>query len=274
MFFLKPSSVTADMAARQGSFVSVYIKLQQHGRVKLQHHGRTTHCPPSMPKCATCSMCRCSATEDHLASDWHKYNLKVTTEGKTPMAKDLYENFEKMRIQSGGTTASAATSTPAPVTGNVKNVNSWHWEEKNVFAWAKKRLDELLKAAVITVEGNGKITITAVKDIEGDAYLNNRKGKIRYGYEFKLKMEWAGEIRDGDGEVVVKCTGKSSVTEIDDTVDDDEYEDQIHVSRDKDEKGSDVIFTVMKKRGRVVIADQIRKLVAELKQIKQDTILS
>jgi hypothetical protein len=37
-------------------------------------------------------------------------------------------------------------------------------------------------------QGNGKITVTDVTEVEGDAYLNNRKGKIRLGFELKCKV--------------------------------------------------------------------------------------
>lgn len=85
--------------------------------------------------------------------------------------------------------------------------------------------DFLLKESEIPVQGNGSIKITSVKDCEGDAYLNLRKGKIRVGFELKCKIEWAGEIKDSEGAVVVACKGKATLAEIDDSMDDDEYED-------------------------------------------------
>jgi len=213
---------------------------------------------------AMCPMCRVPATEEHLASDWHKYNVRVTGEGKTPMAKDLYENFEKLRVGSDSSSPAAAPAAAPPAT-NTKNVNQWHWEEKNVKDWAFKRLEELLKETEIPIQG-GEIKITAVKDIEGDAYLNMRKGKIRVGFELKCKMEWTGEITDTDGKDVVKCTGKCILADLDDTMDNDEYEDQIqNISVEKEEAGTGVIMAVVKKLGRKSLADQLRKLVEELK---------
>lgn len=215
-------------------------------------------------------MCRCDATEAHMASEWHLYNVKVTGEGKTPMAQDLYENFEKMRVSNGAGAVAAAVTVPTAVPTNTKNVNSWHWEEQNIFDWTKKRIEELLKETSIPVQGNGGITITKVKDIEGDAYLNMRKGKVRLGFELKCKMEWEGCIKDADGADVVKCTGKATLVDLDDSTEDDEYEDQIQsISVDKAEKGTDALLTVMKKLGRKHIAAQLAVLVGELQKMKE-----
>lgn len=218
-------------------------------------------------KVMMCSMCRCDATEEHLNSDWHKYNVTCTSQGKTPMAKDLYENFEKMRIAGGGAAAAPAPTTAKPA--NTKNVNQWHWEEKNIADWAHNRLAEVLKEAVIPVQGNGQIKITNVKEVVGDAYLNLRKGKVRLGFELKCKMEWEGVINDADGKEVVKCTGKAVLLDLDDSMDEDEYEDQIeHISVDKEAQGTDAILTVMKKLGRKTLADQLNVMVKELHAMK------
>jgi activator of HSP90 ATPase len=61
-----------------------------------------------------------------------------------------------------------------------------------------------------------------VKDVEGDAYLNNRKGKIRLGFELKCKVEWKGQINDAEGKAVVECKGTAHLNDLDDTMDDDE----------------------------------------------------
>ena len=96
------------------------------------------------------------------------------------------------------------------------------------------------------MQGNGSMSITDVTDVEGDvrpppphnhhisgtifrdlarspqAYLNNRKGKVRLGFELKCKIKWAGQINDAEGNAVVKCTGTAVLADLDDSMDDDE----------------------------------------------------
>merc|ERR1711957_1157809 len=194
-----------------------------------------------------CPMCRVTGTDDHLATDWHCFNMRCTNEGKTPMSEDL---FNKHAVK--------ATTT--------KNVNQWHWEEKNVFSWAKERIPELLKGADIPVQGNGSITITDVKGIEGDAYLNVRKGKMRVGFEIKMVIHWKGKILDSDGNEAVKCTGKATVVELSDDLDDDEYEEQIQdIKLDKKAKGADPLLHVMRKLGRKTIVKKLLEWNAEIR---------
>lgn len=217
-----------------------------------------------------CPMCRTDATVDHLSSDFHKFNLRCTNEGKTPMSEDLFNQFEahKMKNKNINTCQETKTAVQAAVQQTTtKNVNAWHWEEKNVFDWAKERIPELLKSCEIPVQGNGSITITNVKDIKGDAYLNVRKGKMRVGFEISCEIEWKGVIQDGDGNTVVECTGKAKVENLDDDHDDDEYEECVRgVKLDKDSPaGSDVLLKVMKKLGRKEICKALYKWNLEIR---------
>lgn len=47
-----------------------------------------------------------------------------------------------------------------------KNVNGWHWEEKNRFSWCKERLGELLTA--IPPAETGNLAIVNVTDVLGE----------------------------------------------------------------------------------------------------------
>lgn len=213
-----------------------------------------------------CSLCRVDETPDHLESGWHKYNAQIFKDGKMPMSQDLYEKFEKTRISGGGSAPVVQTAASAP--DNSKNVNQWHWEEKNMTEWAKERLTKLLEESKIPVQGNGSIKLTNVKEFKGDAYLNLRKGKLRVGFELSIEFEWEGVILDGDNKPVVECSGKGNIAEICDAMDDDEYEDMVHVSMTKEQKGADAIFTVMKKVGKKTIADCVRKIAKEMNAMK------
>jgi activator of HSP90 ATPase len=50
-----------------------------------------------------------------------------------------------------------------------KNVNGWHWEEKNRLEWTKQRLQELLPAIPAAEAGN--LRISEVTDVVGEVRL-------------------------------------------------------------------------------------------------------
>ena len=86
-----------------------------------------------------------------------------------------------------------------------RNVNSWHWEEKNALPWSKERLVELL-GGVTLVDGKEGVNVTLEKsiDVSGDAVINQRKGKLIPAYELELKVKWKGtdvEGKEGSGEI-------------------------------------------------------------------------
>jgi len=222
---------------------------------------------------ALCSICRVSATSEHLSSDWHKFNEKTTAEGKTPMAQSLYEQFEKSRFAGGALSPATSEATPSKSpSSNTKNVNQWHWEEKNIAGWAFERLETLIKESTFPIQAGAVLRISAVKEIEGDAYLNLRKGKLRVGFDLKCKLEWEGEIKSDDGTSVVKANGKGVVGEIDDSTDEDEYAAQISgfTMEKTDEKGAELLLTTIKKLGPKVISKQISKLVKEMMAKKDE----
>ena len=74
------------------------------------------------------------------------------------------------------------------------NVNNWHWQEKDAFAWSKDRLGDLLRVAVPDDDGVVGLKTTGVTSLTGEAYVNRRKGKIICGYELELKMKYEGVV--------------------------------------------------------------------------------
>jgi activator of HSP90 ATPase len=74
------------------------------------------------------------------------------------------------------------------------NVNNWHWQEKDAFAWSKDRLGNLLRVSVPDDDGVVGLKTTGVTSLTGEAYVNRRKGKIICGYELELKMKYEGVV--------------------------------------------------------------------------------
>ncbi|GLJ32966.1 hypothetical protein SUGI_0663860 [Cryptomeria japonica] len=76
------------------------------------------------------------------------------------------------------------------------NVHNWHWSEKDCLQWSKTRLAQLLDSLTVLDEEALSIKITAVEKIEGEAYVNIRKGKVIPGYEISLTVSWSGETKE------------------------------------------------------------------------------
>lgn len=77
-------------------------------------------------------------------------------------------------------------------TFEVHIINKCHCRtERDVSAWSQEVLNELLLR--VRVENkDGVCQITDVRKIEGEASINNRKGKLIFFYEWTIKASWTG----------------------------------------------------------------------------------
>eukprot|EP00882_Tetradesmus_deserticola_P007087 GHRQ01007460.1.p2 GENE.GHRQ01007460.1~~GHRQ01007460.1.p2 ORF type:complete len:162 (+),score=44.51 GHRQ01007460.1:182-667(+) len=76
-----------------------------------------------------------------------------------------------------------------------KNVNGWHWEEKNRLEWTKQRLKELLPA--IPAAETGSLRICEVTDVVGEVMTSTRKGNKKLAiYDLKITMKWEAQAED------------------------------------------------------------------------------
>ena len=80
---------------------------------------------------------------------------------------------------------------------NWKNVNNWHWVEKNCLPWAQEFLGKELLTFQVTKDDK-KVWISAVNSVNGDVDLNQRKGKVINIYDLILKLEWKGKSDSDD----------------------------------------------------------------------------
>lgn len=64
--------------------------------------------------------------------------------------------------------------------------------ERDVSAWSSQRLRQLLMA--VRVDGpEGVCQLTDVAKVDGDASINNRRGKLLFFYDWQIKANWLGE---------------------------------------------------------------------------------
>ncbi|KAM3861142.1 activator of 90 kDa heat shock protein ATPase homolog 1-like [Diretmus argenteus] len=123
---------------------------------------------------------------------------------------------------------------------DATNVNNWHWTERDVTGWSSDKLKELLLG--VRVEGSeGVCQLTEVSKLEGEASINNRKGKLIYFYEWVLKASWLGTSKTG-----IKYKGNLEVPNLSDENDMDDLD--ITVSLCKDEPNTPLL-SLMKKDG-------------------------
>jgi len=89
------------------------------------------------------------------------------------------------------------------------NVHNWHWAETDCLEWSKTYFTNSLSnlAIVSGEEGNLFIRTKTLEKLEGEAYVNIRKGKIIPGYELFLSLSWEAEQKDDSGNTILKSEG-------------------------------------------------------------------
>lgn len=91
--------------------------------------------------------------------------------------------------------------------------------EKNACQWSEDKLKELLKGFKIEND-NASAEIIEVEKLEGEAVVNNRKGKLIFFYEWDIILKWRGSMNDNDEEVdgkinIPNLSEENKVDEID-----------------------------------------------------------
>jgi len=99
---------------------------------------------------------------------------------------------------------------------DATNVNNWHWTEKNADGWSKAKIKELFENHVVEVGSVGNVVIEEVEKCEGEARVNNRKGKLIFFYEWEITLKWKGHVNGKDTEV----TGKIDIPNLSEEHDD------------------------------------------------------
>ncbi|KAL2464740.1 Aha1 domain-containing protein [Forsythia ovata] len=97
------------------------------------------------------------------------------------------------------------------------NVHNWHWAETDCLEWSKTYLTNLLcNKPILNGEGNFYIRIKELAKLEGEAYVNVRKGKVIPGYELHLVLSYEADAKDSDGNSVLRTEGSVEVPYISD----------------------------------------------------------
>ncbi|XP_061551645.1 activator of 90 kDa heat shock protein ATPase homolog 1-like isoform X2 [Phycodurus eques] len=139
---------------------------------------------------------------------------------------------------------------------DATNVNNWHWTERDATSWSSDKLKSLLLG--LRVENDeGSCEVTEVSKVEGEASINNRKGKLIFFYEWNLKATWTGMSKAG-----IKYQGSVEIPNLSDENDMDDLD--ISVSLNKDEPETPLVH-LMKSKGAENIREALGNYVGFLK---------
>ncbi|XP_004497884.1 uncharacterized protein [Cicer arietinum] len=137
------------------------------------------------------------------------------------------------------------------------NVHNWHWSETNCLEWSRTFFNNLFNNLKILDGQNGlHVTIKKVDKLDGEAYVNVRKGKIIPGYEISASISWEGEARDSDGKLLHKVTGTVEIPYISDENADEDPEVRVSV-KDEGKIGKNFRDAVLAK-GKGLILEKVR----------------
>eukprot|EP01018_Ginkgo_biloba_P011661 Gb_06397 [translate_table: standard] len=143
------------------------------------------------------------------------------------------------------------------------NVHNWHWAEKDCLEWSKKRLADLLEdLTILDGEGNLWIKTNKVEKVEGEAYVNIRKGKVIPGYEISVKLSWMGEAKDDSGNSLATVEGTVDLPYIADENADEDPE--LKVSVKDDGPVGQRLREAFLGRGKSVILERVKKYVEHM----------
>ncbi|XP_069494094.1 activator of 90 kDa heat shock protein ATPase homolog 1 [Ambystoma mexicanum] len=144
---------------------------------------------------------------------------------------------------------------------DATNVNNWHWTERDASSWSTDKLKELFMAVRVESE-EGSCEVTEVSKVEGEASINNRKGKLIFFYEWNIKLDWTGTSKSG-----VKFKGHVEIPNLSDENDPSEVDIRVTLVKDQPDTK---LMALMKKEGseriRTAVADYISTLKTEFTQ--------
>lgn len=139
---------------------------------------------------------------------------------------------------------------------DATNVNNWHWTERDATNWSSDKLKALLLGLSVENE-EGTCEVTDVSKVEGEASINNRKGKLIFFYEWNLKATWTGTTTAG-----IKSKGSIDVPNLSDENDMEDLDINITLNKDEPETP---LTSLMKTKGAEKVRESLGSYVGFLK---------
>ncbi|XP_022151410.1 activator of 90 kDa heat shock protein ATPase homolog [Momordica charantia] len=143
------------------------------------------------------------------------------------------------------------------------NVHNWHWAETDCLEWSRNLLGKLLSdLPLLDGEGGLFIKTKKVDKVDGEAYVNIRKGKIIPGYELNVTVSWEGEAKDSAGKSLQKVDGLVEMPYISDENADEDPEVKISV-KDEGPIGKRMKEAMLAK-GKPIVLEKVRLYVQSM----------
>ncbi|KAL7168861.1 hypothetical protein ACSBR2_033981 [Camellia fascicularis] len=143
------------------------------------------------------------------------------------------------------------------------NVHNWHWAETDCLEWSRTLLTKLLSnQTLLDGESNLFIKTKNLDKLDGEAYVNVRKGKIIPGYELNLSLSWEGQAKDSDGQTLLCADGIVEIPYISDENADEDPEIRVSV-KDEGPIGKRLKEAFMAK-GKPFVLEQVRVYVSAM----------
>lgn len=79
--------------------------------------------------------------------------------------------------------------------------------ERDASNWSSEKLKTLLLSIRVENE-EGSCEVTEVNKLDGEASINNRKGKLIFFYEWNIKLAWTGEL----SVILMQCSHKARMS--------------------------------------------------------------
>lgn len=146
---------------------------------------------------------------------------------------------------------------------DATNVNNWHWTEKNACGWSQEKLKDLLMGLTIKSSTGdvGTVVLTEMEKLEGEAVVNNRKGKLIFFYEWDITMGWKGRLTNGNkGEI----EGKMHIPNLSEENDVEEIEVNF-TTKDKDTE-AEILRNFLYVEGKDKVREQLKSYISLLKE--------
>lgn len=143
------------------------------------------------------------------------------------------------------------------------NVHNWHWAETDCMEWARNFFEKALAGkTLLNGEGNLYIRIKKVEKLEGEAYVNVRKGKIIPGYELNLVVSWEGEAKDSEGKTLLITDGSIDLPYI--SIENADEDPEIKITVKDDGPVGKRVKEAFLARGKSFVLEQVRSFVTAM----------
>ncbi|XP_041070896.1 activator of 90 kDa heat shock protein ATPase homolog 1b isoform X1 [Carcharodon carcharias] len=139
---------------------------------------------------------------------------------------------------------------------DATNVNNWHWTERDASNWSIDKLKSLLLAVNVENE-EGVCKVTEVSKIDGEASINNRKGKLIFFFEWNIQLSWIGTSKTG-----IKYKGTVEIPNLSDENDIDDIDVIVGLAKDEPDTK---LLALMKNDGAKKIREALLNYIDTLK---------